>query len=178
MRYVASLLMVGLLTACDPPPAKAPVGAAVVEMPRPKVPLPPAVEATVERLLAVADTGDYHGMVALAKLEPDFRSNAAGMTHSEYWYLKQRTGDEPTAQLKRVLGYRPVERNSPQGKVWIWPAYAVLKPAEITPAIAKDIDQLLGPGEAKLIKAGGLWPGYVLGIAEDGRWLYFVSGEG
>jgi len=26
--------------------------------------------------------------------------------------------------------------------------------------------------------AGERWPGYVLGIAEDGTWLFFYSGSG
>ena len=32
------------------------------------------------------------------------------------------------------------------------------------------------PDEA--LRRGGVWPGYVLGIAEDGTWLYFISGSG
>ena len=35
-----------------------------------------------------------------------------------------------------------------------------------------------GEGQAQAIRAGESWPGYVLGIAEDGTWLYFVSGAG
>ena len=68
--------------------------------------------------------------------------------------------------------------DSPIGKVYIWPWMARLKPEEITPAAARDIDRLLGAGQADLLKNGKPWPGYVLGIAEDGTWLYFVSGSG
>ena len=67
---------------------------------------------------------------------------------------------------------------TPRGKVYVWPWLATLKPAAITPAAAREIDLLLGEGQADLLREGGLWPGYVLGVAEDGTWLYFVSGSG
>ena len=68
--------------------------------------------------------------------------------------------------------------NSDRGKVYIWPWMATLKPDEITPAAERDIAKLLGEGQAQVLRRGGVWPGYVLGIAEDGTWLYFVSGSG
>jgi hypothetical protein len=100
------------------------------------------------------------------------------MTHSEYWYLKMRTGDWPMAQAAKLLTYRFTVASTGQGKVYIWPWMATLKPEEITPAAAQEIDRLLGKGQAALLGAGAIWPGYVLGIREDGRWLYFVSGSG
>lgn len=178
MRAVSAILLAALCVACDPPPPKAPVGAAVVDAPRPKAPLPDAVAATVKQLYTIAQTGTYRDMVALAAGTETFRSNNAGMSHSEYWYLKQRTGDEPTVQLMRVLSLEPAVRDSPMGRVWIWPGWAVTDPDRITPADAREIDALLGQGAAAAVKRGEIWPGYVLGIGEDGRWLYFVSGSG
>ena len=64
------------------------------------------------------------------------------------------------------------------GRVYIWPALALVPLDQITPARAREIDALLGPGQADAVRAGTPWPGYVLGITEDGPWLYFVSGAG
>lgn len=163
---------------CDPPPRPDPVGAAVVEPSPPREPLPEAVVETMHRLREIAATGTYRDMARLAGETPGFRSNSAGMTHQEYWYLKMRAGDWPMAQAEKLLSYRFAIADSPIGKVYIWPWMARLKPEEITPAAARDIDRLLGPGQADLLRAGKPWPGYVLGIAEDGTWLYFVSGSG
>jgi hypothetical protein len=167
-----------LVAACEPPPAPERVGAPVADRPQAEGPLPPAVVATVERLREIGANGSYRDMAALADQTPDFRSNTAGMSHSAYWYLKMRTGDWPMAQMQRLLALPHAVRPSARGKVYIWPRLATLGAGQITPALAREIDRLLGEGQAGAIRAGQTWPGYVLGIAEDGTWLYFVSGAG
>jgi hypothetical protein len=167
-----------LVAACDAPAPPDPVGAAVVDPPPPREPLPEAVATTVNRLREIAATGTYRDMAKLADATPGFRSNNAGMSHQDYWYLKMRAGDWPMAQAEKLLGYRFALADTPVGKVYIWPWMARLKPEEITPTAARDIDRLLGEGQADILRQGGIWPGYVLGIAEDGTWLYFVSGSG
>jgi hypothetical protein len=177
MRAIAFILAVAALAACDPPPGSGPVGAAEVALPPKREPMPEAVAATVAELQRIAREGTYRDMAKLADQTPDFRSNNAGMSHSEYWYLKMRAGDWPMAQAAKLLTYRFVVADTDQGKVYIWPWMAMLKPEQITPAAAQEIDGLLGKGQAAALRAGAIWPGYVLGIGEDGRWLYFVSGS-
>jgi hypothetical protein len=167
-----------LASACDAPPAGAPVGAAVVDLPDTVEPLPDAVAETVRKLKQIAASGTYRDMAALADATPGFRSNNANMTHKDYWYLKMRSGDWPMAQADKLLGYRYAVADTSMGKVYIWPWMARLKPEQITPVAERDISRLLGEGQAEVLRRGGVWPGYVLGIAEDGTWLYFVSGSG
>ena len=133
---------------------------------------------TVRKLRDIARDGTYRDMAALADATPGFRSNNADMTHKDYWYLKMRAGDWPMAQAEKLLTYRHTVAQTRQGKVYVWPWMAVLKPGEITPAAERDINRLLGDGQADALRRGGVWPGYVLGIAEDGAWLYFISGSG
>jgi hypothetical protein len=179
MRATAIIFMACMaLGACDPPPDAGPVGAAKVDAPIRHEPMPDPVAATVAELESIAKDGTYRDMARLADRTPGFRSNNAGMSHSEYWYLKMRTGDWPMAQVGKVLGYRFTVADSDQGKIYIWPWMARLKPEEITPAAAREIDRLLGAGQADALRGGAIWPGYVLGIREDGVWLYFVSGSG
>jgi hypothetical protein len=180
MRGAALAVISALvLAACEPPPeANRVVGAAEVDPPPRREPLPPPVEATVDRLNALAEEGDYRKLAAFANETEGFRSNTGGMTHSEYWYLKMRTGDVPMQQVKKLLSLNHVVRESSQGRIFIWPALALVEADAITPAQAREIDALLGPGQAETIRNGGVWPGYVLGIREDGKWLYFVSGTG
>jgi hypothetical protein len=169
---------IAVLGACDAPSAPQTVGAAVVPSPQVENPLPDAVDATVARLREVAATGSYRDLARMASETPGFRSNAGGMTHQDYWYLKLRTGDWPMAQVERLLSYRYALTETAQGKVYVWPWLATLSGEEITPAAGRDIDRMLGEGQADALRAGEIWPGYVLGIAEDGTWLYFVSGSG
>jgi hypothetical protein len=175
---IASMMAALMLAACDPPPDAGPVGAAEVDAPIRHEPMPEPVAQTVAELERIARDGTYRDMARLADQTPGFRSNNAGMSHSEYWYLKMRAGDWPMAQAGKVLGYRFAIADSDQGKIYIWPWMAMLKPEEITPAAAREIDRLLGGGQADALRGGAIWPGYVLGIREDGVWLYFVSGSG
>lgn len=174
---LACLGAVGLAS-CDAPPARTPVGAAVVASPQAKGTLPEPVVATVNRLHEIAATGSYRDLARMASETPGFRSNAAGMSHQDYWYLKLRTGDWPMAQVETALSYRYGVTETPSGKVYVWPWMAALAPEAITPAAEREIDRLLGAGQAEALRRGEVWPGYVLGIAEDGTWLYFVSGSG
>ena len=182
MRRALCLLLCSLAlrlaAGCDAPASGKPVGAAEVDVADVQPPLPEAVADTIARLREIVATGSYRDMARMAEETPGFRSNAAGMRHEEYWYLKLRLGDWPMAQVGKVLDYSYAVRDSQQGRVFIWPRIATLPAAGITPAVARDIDELLGEGKAAAIKAGEPWTGYVLGIAEDGTWLYFISGAG
>lgn len=167
-----------LLAACDPPPEPVGVAASEAETSSVNTPLPRAVAETVETLLKLAEEGGYRDMAKLADQTPGFRSNNAGMSHKDYWYLKLRAGDWPMAHMQKVLEQDHAVVEAAGGRVYIWPALALVPLDQITPARAREIDALLGPGQADAVRAGTPWPGYVLGIAEDGTWLYFVSGAG
>ena len=167
-----------VLAACDPPETPATEAASRSGARLAAGELPDAVAHTVRRLKDIAKYGGYRELAQFASQMPDFRSNNAGLSDREYWNLKERTGDYPAEQVGRVLAYPFTVIETPQGKVYIWPALATLKASEITPAEARDIDRLLGEGQANELRKGAVWPGYVLGIREDGRWLYFVSGSG
>src|SRR5579871_2419113 len=83
--------------------------------------LPGAVEATLDQLKLIAANGDYHALAKLASVNPDFRSNAGGMSHLDYWRLKTSAGDDPTEHLARILAYHPAIASSSDGEVYIWP---------------------------------------------------------
>jgi hypothetical protein len=176
--FAVCIFLASMPAACDPPKASAPAGAAVVEPPPARDPLPAPVAATVRRLEDIAKQGTVRDMAHLADAVPGFRSNNAGMSHGEYWNLKMRAGDWPMAQVGKVLSHRFTVQDSAQGKIYIWPWLALLRPGEITTPVEREIDKLLGSGEAARLREGAVWPGYVLGIREDGVWLYFISGSG
>jgi hypothetical protein len=180
-RLAAGLVLLAtasLLAACDPPASAANPGAAVVELPPARPDLPQPVRDTIDRLNAIAASGSYREMAAFADQTPDFRSNAAGWSHKDFWYLKLRAGDWPMAQMQKVLAFRPAEISSPEGRVLVWPYMAALHADAIDASAARDIDALAGRGEAEAMRAGAPWPGYSLGVRDDGRWLFFVEGAG
>lgn len=138
--------------------------------------LPAAVVATKQDLQAIAKEGSTWDMARLARGAPSFRSNAGGLDHADYWYLKYRTGDWPMEHLGRVLEYEPAVEETEAGPVYVWPYMALARAREITPKVRRDMESLLGEEAARQAVVGNPWPGYRLGIAEDGTWLYFYTG--
>ncbi len=176
----ACLVALGL-AGCNPPPASEAseaVAAANVAAPPTKQRLPAPVRAKVDQLKEIAGQGDYRGLAKLAAVQPDFRSNQAGMTPRDYWRLKASAGDDPTRQLVRLLSSSPAVVEGVAGRSYVWPALATLRPAEVTPAIEAEIDALLGAGQGASFARGAPWSGYSLAIREDGAWLWFTAGAG
>lgn len=162
-----------LIAACEPPREAQLAGRGEAKG---EVRLTAAARTTVNKLREIAAHGDYRDMARLAETYPEFRSNAAGWRHVEFWGLKAHTGDWPTAALAGVFRYRPAEVASPSGRIFVWPYMAVLKPGEVTASAAHDMDELAGVGEAARVRAGSPWSGYSLAVRADGTWLYFVAG--
>jgi hypothetical protein len=136
------------------------------------------VRARVDQLSEMAGRGDYRALAKLAAAQPDFRSNAAGMSPRDYWRLKVSAGDDPTRQLVQLLNQPPAIVEGVAGRSYVWPALATLRPAEITPEIEDEIDRRLGAGQGAIFRRGAPWSGYSLAIREDGAWLWFTSGVG
>jgi hypothetical protein len=163
--------------ACDPPPEVV-TTAAVAETSPAKAPLPKAVLSRIAQLQEMAGQGDYRALAKLADMQPGFRSNDGGLAHRDYWRLKVSAGDDPTKQLVRLLAEPPAIVDGVEGRSYVWPALAVLRPAEVTPEIEGRIDQMLGAGQGAAFRQGAQWSGYTLAIREDGAWLWFVNGNG
>jgi hypothetical protein len=172
---LACLLALGT-AACDPPPTVATAAAAVPPPAQPQLPEP--VRARIDQLREMAEQGDYRGLAKLADTQPGFRSNDGGMAHRDYWRLKVSAGDDPTKQLVRLLAGPPAVVDGVDGRSYVWPALATLRPAEVTPEIEERIDRMLGAGQGAAFRRGAPWLGYSLAIREDGAWLWFVNGNG
>ena len=178
-RIALFVCVAGLgLAGCNPPPAsEAPAGASLPPTPAsPRLPAP--VRALVDQLKDMAGRGDYRGLAKLAAAQPDFRSNDGGMTPRDYWRLKVSAGDDPSKQLVQLLREPPAIVDGVAGRSYVWPALATLRPADVTPTIAGQIDRLLGAGQGASFQRGAPWSGYSLAIREDGAWLWFTAGAG
>lgn len=136
------------------------------------------VRDTVAVLEDIVVNGTYRDMARLASQYAEFRSNDGGMTHREYWYLKYRTGDWPMAHMGKVLAFDATIESGSEGNQFVWPYMATLTPGEITPKARRDCVALLGEDGAQQFVRTGIWPGYRLGIRDDGTWVYFFSGTG
>ena len=171
--------LAGLVLAGCNPPAESEVTAGASLPPTPASPrLPAPVRALVDQLKDMAGRGDYRALAKLAAAQPGFRSNDGGMTPRDYWRLKVSAGDDPTKQLVQLLKEPPAIVDGVGGRSYVWPALATLRPDEVTPAIAGQIDRHLGAGQGVAFQRGAPWSGYSLAIGEDGAWLWFTAGAG
>jgi hypothetical protein len=131
--------------------------------------LPPAVERTMERLLAAAESGDYE------KLRPLIPAKGFAYSYGDfprgpiaYWKNVEQTSDQrPIAILASILRM-PYTLNR---GLYVWPFAYDKRKSELT-AYERG---LLGP----LIRSyvGEDYYGWRAGLKPGGTWIFFISGD-
>jgi hypothetical protein len=144
--------------------------------------LPPAVARTRERILTAARTGD------LGKLVTVMQSNEALPVFSftedkdpiAFWKANypDSAGIEVLSILTTILetGYVHADRGTPQ-EIYLWPYFARLQLDTLTPEQKVELFRIVTGGDYKDMIEFGAYSFYRLGIAPDGTWHFFVSGD-
>lgn len=144
--------------------------------------LPGAVARTRERLLAAARTGDLQKLVAVMQSNetmPVFSfsddKDPAGFWKSNY---PDSDGIEVLSILITVLeaGFVHVDVGSPQ-ELYLWPYFARMPLKALTPAQKVELFRIVTGADFKDMVEFGAYSFYRLGIAPDGTWHFFVSGD-
>ncbi|MEQ9504734.1 MAG: hypothetical protein RLO80_00585 [Hyphomonas sp.] len=154
------------------------------EVPQPPAPVEISKAAAKARdeLIREATRGSLRGLGAIARRNPDFRSNVGGQDHERFWDLLRRTGVDPNRKL-RDLFEQPAGLREVDGEVWyVWPDLAAKDAADLIPEKLafqdrRRLEDLIGEDGIARIRAGEGYPGMRTAIAEDGTWIYFVLGQ-
>ena len=144
--------------------------------------LPPPVKRIREQILEAAKTGDVQ------KLRPIFDAN------QELPQLGLAEGDDPVAQLKSLsgdpdgreilailievldAGYIHVDVGTPE-EMYIWPYFARYPLDKLDGPQMVELFKLLTAGDYEDMKIYGTYLFYRAGIAPNGVWKYFVTGD-
>ena len=134
-----------------------------------------AILAAVES----GDIGELRGAIELNEMKPDFGASPGS---DPIAFLKTQSGDgegrEMLAILARLLdsawaaipGGRDIENN----RMYVWPHFAEVPLARLTPAEEVALYRLVTPAEAKQMRDTGRWTSWRLSIGADGVWHGFV----
>src|SRR5262245_9246826 len=158
-----------------PPPAPSPrVRYATADLPAP-------VQEMREAILSAVSSGrieDLRVAYELNELKPDL---AAEPVADPVAYWQQISGDgrglEVLAALGQILeaGYvvLPTGRDLENNRVYVWPYFAEVPLADLTPAQDVELMRLLGASAARELKATGRYSWWRIAIGADGVWHSF-----
>jgi hypothetical protein len=144
--------------------------------------LPPAVARMRERILAAARSGE------LAKLFGVMKAGAAVPIFSfsdetdpiAFWKSNypDSEGAEALAILISVLeaGCVHVDIGTPQ-EIYLWPYFARVPLKSLTPEQRVELFRIITGADYKEMVEFGVYSFYRVGIAPDGSWQFFVSGD-
>jgi hypothetical protein len=144
--------------------------------------LPPAVARMRERILAAARTGDLQQLVTLMQGSdpmPVF-SFTADKDPIAFWKANypDSAGIEVLSILITILetGYVHADIGTAQ-EIYLWPYFTRLKLEALTPEQKVELFRIITGSDYKDMIEFGVYSFYRLGIAPDGTWHFFVSGD-
>jgi hypothetical protein len=144
--------------------------------------LPAPVARTRARIMEAARTGDLDKLVTVMQTNetmPIF-SFANERDPVAYWRTNypESGGLEVLSILLEILdmGFVHVDAGTPQD-MYVWPYFAYMPLKELTPAQKVELFKVVTGSDYRAMQDFGAYIFYRLGIAPDGTWHFFVSGE-
>lgn len=153
---------------------------------RPGEALPRPVEDMREAILSAVQSGrieDLREAIELNEIRPDLGADfGPGKQTDPVAYWRRLSGDgegrEILAAIANVLALPvavvPLGRDIENSKVYVWPYFAEMPLASLTPAQEVDLLRLVSPTEARAMKARGVYTHWRLVIGAEGNWLTFT----
>jgi hypothetical protein len=144
--------------------------------------LPEPVRETRRKLLEAARSGEMERLRALMEEQPEPPSVSFGDPGDPIEYLKQLSSDangrEILAILQEVLesGFVRVAPGTPE-ELYVWPYFAQYPLEALTPAQLVELFTIITSADLEDMKSYGGYTFFRVGIAPDGRWLFFVAGD-
>jgi len=144
--------------------------------------LPPAVARTRARILAAARTGDLQQLETLMQASdpmPVF-SFTEDKDPIAFWKANypDSAGIEALSILITILETRYVHADiGTAQEIYLWPYFTRLKLEALTPEQKVELFRIVTGGDYKGMIEFGAYSFYRLGIAPDGTWHFFVSGD-
>ncbi len=160
---------------------------ASVDQPLPKIlrsesDLPEPVRAMRQKLIDAAKSGDIERLRPLMKAQPKPPAVAFGDPGDPIEYLKQLAADAEGREILAILlevlqsGYVHVGEGTDDDH-YVWPYFAEYPLNALTPEQLVELFTLLTAADYEDMKSYGAYTFFRVGIAKDGRWLFFLAGD-
>jgi hypothetical protein len=143
--------------------------------------MPEPVRAMRQKLIDAAKSGDMEQLRALMKAQPEPPRVAAGDPGDPIDYLKALAADadgrEILAVLLEVLQSGFLHVGEGKDELYVWPYFAGYPINALTPPQLVELYTLMTAADYEDMKSYGSYTFFRVGIAPDGRWLFFVAGD-
>ncbi|MEO0497541.1 MAG: hypothetical protein AAF141_09255 [Pseudomonadota bacterium] len=154
--------------------------------------LPDAVKQMRANLLKAARSGDIrklaryadpgNGGTQLTIATDDFSGNLEQQTSDALDYIEKAASDpssvEALAILIDILELDPVLfAAGTADETYVWPWFWAQSPSELTPSETVELLRVVTWFDLEEMRVNDSYTFYRLGIAPDGRWRFFISGD-
>ena len=144
--------------------------------------LPEPVRETRRKLLEAARSGDLNQLRALMDAQPEKPAVALGDPGDPIEYLKALSTDAEGREMLAILlevleaGFVHVEPGTSE-ELYVWPYFAQVPLESLTPSQLVELFTLITAADYEDMRSYGSYTFFRVGIAPDGRWLFFLAGS-
>ena len=141
--------------------------------------LPDPVKTMIERIAAAAETGEIENMRAVLESNELKPMIADAYVEDPIAFWKQQSADgsgrDVLAAMLDVMSTGFVRVEQGQDEIYVWPYFAEMDLAKLTPPQEVELYRLVSPSLAVPMKQDGKYSYYRLGISPSGVWHYFLQ---
>jgi len=144
--------------------------------------LPAPVQETRRQLMEAANSGDLEELRVLMQAQPEMPAVSFGDPGDPIDYLKALSSDAEGREILAILlevlesGFVQVEPATEE-ELFVWPYFAQYPLEALTPTQLVELFTLLTAADYEDMKSYGAYTFFRVGIAPDGRWLFFLAGD-
>lgn len=144
--------------------------------------LPPAVAQTRERILAAARSGELLKLFAVMKEAPTLPVFSFSEDNDPVTFWKANYPDSEGVEALSILvnvletAFVHVDVGTPQ-EIYLWPYFARIPLKSLTAQQRVELFRIVTGADYKDMVEFGVYSFYRIGIAPDGTWQFFVSGD-
>jgi hypothetical protein len=144
--------------------------------------LPEPVRAMRAALMEAARSGDMERLRALMEAQTPPPSVSFGDPGDPIEYLLALSGDAEGREILAILlevlesGYSHVGAGTPD-ELYVWPYFAEYPLEALSPGQIVELFTLLTAADYEDMKSYGAYTFFRVGIAPNGRWLFFIAGD-
>jgi hypothetical protein len=144
--------------------------------------LPAPVARTRSRILDAARSGDLNKLLTVMQMNETPPVFSFGKERDPVAFWKAAYPDSQGLEVLAILitiletGYVHVDKGTPQ-EMYMWPYFARLPIKTLTSEQKVELFRIITGADYKHMQASGAYVFYRLGIAPDGVWHFFVTGN-
>lgn len=145
--------------------------------------LPPEVKRTRSLVIEACESGDLEKLRPLIGLgDSQTQLSLAEIEGDPIAYLKSLAGDEGGQEILAILeevmsaGYVHLDAGKPE-ELYVWPYFFAVPIEKLTAPQRVELFKIVTAGDYEEMKNYGSYIFYRVGIAPDGRWVFFTAGE-